>query len=293
MPGDPRQALLGEGIPPELRQVIVDRFGLDKPLIEQYFLYLVALTQGDMGYSFVYIGQPVWETIFGFRFVNTFVLMGAAMLAAIVIGMIVGVIAAARRDTKIDTGSTISFLVAYSMPVFWIGLLLLMVFGFQFNMIPLAGTITRGYDHLNFLDYARDYMWHMAGPWLVLTLSFIGGFYLIMRDSVLDVFTQDYILAAKAKGLKERTILYGHAMRNAMLPMVSVIAVNLPYLISGAMITEFVFSWAGLGLLTYQSVLSVDYPVLQGIFFFLATVTLFSNFLADIAYLYLDPRIRY
>jgi peptide/nickel transport system permease protein len=179
------------------------------------------------------------------------------------------------------------------MPVFWIGLLLLMVFGFQFNMIPLAGTITRGYDHLNFLDYARDYMWHMAGPWLVLTLSFIGGFYLIMRDSVLDVFTQDYILAAKAKGLKERTILYGHAMRNAMLPMVSVIAVNLPYLISGAMITEFVFSWAGLGLLTYQSVLSVDYPVLQGIFFFLATVTLFSNFLADIAYLYLDPRIRY
>ena len=114
-----------------------------------------------------------------------------------------------------------------------------------------------------------------------------------MRDSVLDVFTQDYILAARAKGLKERTILYGHAMRNAMLPMVSVIAVNLPYLISGAMITEFVFSWAGLGLLTYQSVLSVDYPVLQGIFLFLATITVFSNLLADVLYLYLDPRIRY
>jgi peptide/nickel transport system permease protein len=133
----------------------------------------------------------------------------------------------------------------------------------------------------------------MMGPWIVLTLSFIGGFYLIMRDSVLDVFTQDYILAAEAKGLKERTILYGHAMRNALLPMISVIAVNLPYLISGATMTEFVFSWSGLGLLTYNSVLSADYPVLQGIFLFLATITVLSNFLADMLYLRLDPRIRY
>ncbi|MHA1577019.1 MAG: ABC transporter permease, partial [Candidatus Thorarchaeota archaeon] len=192
-----------------------------------------------------------------------------------------------------DTGSTVTFLVAYAMPVFWIGLLMLMVFGFQFRLIPLAGTITRGLVHANPLHYALDYLWHMTGPWIVLTLSFIGGFYLVMRDSVLDVFTQDYILAARAKGLKERTILYGHAMRNAMLPMVSMIAVNLPYLISGAMITEFVFSWSGLGLLVYHSVLSVDYPVLQGVFLFLATITLFANFLADVLYLYLDPRIRY
>jgi peptide/nickel transport system permease protein len=114
-----------------------------------------------------------------------------------------------------------------------------------------------------------------------------------MRDSVLDVFTQDYILAAEAKGLKERTILYGHAMRNAMLPMISVIAVNLPYLISGATMTEFVFSWSGLGLLVYDSVLAADYPVLQGIFLFLATITVISNFIADMVYLRLDPRITY
>jgi len=292
MPGDPRQALLGEGIPPELRQAIVERFGLDKTLIEQYFIYLINLFQGDMGYSFSHFGEPVWNTIFDFRFANTFILMGAAMAAAIIIGMVVGVIAAAKRDTLTDTGSTVTFLVAYAMPVFWIGLLMLMVFGFQFRLIPLAGTITRGLVHANPLHFALDYLWHMAGPWIVLTLSFIGGFYLIMRDSVLDVFTQDYILAARAKGLKERTILYGHAMRNAMLPMVSVIAVNLPYLISGAMITEFVFSWSGLGLLTYHSVLSVDYPVLQGIFLFLASITVFANFLADVAYLYLDPIIK-
>jgi len=293
MPGDPRQALIGEGLAPELRIALVERFGLDKPLLEQYWLYIVNLFQGDMGYSFSHFGEPVWETIFEFRFTNTFILMGAALIVSIIIGMLFGVLAAAHRDSKIDTGSTVVFLVAYALPVFWIGVLILYYFGFQLNLIPLAGTITRGYDHINFLDYIFDYLHHMTGPFIVLTLSFIGGFYLIMRDTVLDVFTQDYILAARAKGLKERTILYGHAMRNAMLPMVSVIAVNVPYLISGAMMTEYVFSWSGLGLLTYNSVLTVDYPVLQGIFLFLATITLIANFIADLSYLYLDPRIRY
>ena len=219
--------------------------------------------------------------------------MGAALIVSIIIGMLFGVLAAAHRDSLVDTGSTVVFLVAYALPVFWIGVLILYYFGFQLQIIPLAGTITRGYHHVNFIDYMFDYLHHMTGPFIVLTLSFIGGFYLIMRDTVLDVFTQDYILAARAKGLKERTILYGHAMRNAMLPMVSVIAVNVPYLVSGAMMTEYVFSWSGLGLLTYNSVLTVDYPVLQGIFLFLATITLLANFVADILYLYLDPRIRY
>jgi len=293
MPGDPRMALIGRGLSPELRTSLVERFGLDRPLLEQYWLYLVNLFQGDMGYSFSHFGEPVWETLFEFRFANTFILMGASLIVSIIIGMLIGVLAAARRDSKIDSGSTVVFLIAYALPVFWIGVLILYYFGFQLNLIPLAGTITRGYDHINFLDYMFDYLHHMIGPFLVLTLSFIGGFYLIMRDTVLDVFTQDYILAARAKGLKERTILYGHAMRNAMLPMVSVIAVNVPFLVSGAMMTEYVFSWSGLGLLTYNSVLTVDYPVLQGIFLFLATITLIANFAADLLYLYLDPRIRY
>jgi peptide/nickel transport system permease protein len=293
MPGDPRQALLGEGLSPDVRDSLVERFGLDKPLIEQYFLYIVNLFKGDLGVSFSHFNQPVMNVIFDFRFANTFILMGASMFVAILIGLIFGVLAAARRDTIVDSGSTVIFLVAYALPVFWIGVLILYYFGFLVNLIPLAGTITRGLHHANFIEYLFDYLHHMVGPFIVLTLSFIGGFYLIMRDSVLDVFTQDYILAAKAKGLRERTILYGHAMRNALLPMVSVIAVNMPYLISGAMMTEYVFSWSGLGLLTYNSVLTVDYPVLQGIFLFLATVAVLSNFIADIVYLALDPRIRY
>jgi peptide/nickel transport system permease protein len=130
---------------------------------------------------------------------NTFILMGASILVAVIIGMIMGVIAAARRGSKIDTGSTVVFLVAYSLPVFWIGLLILLVFGYFIPIIPLAGTITRGTVHPDFISYMLDYLWHMTGPFVVLTLSFIGGFYLIMRDTVLDVFTQDYILAARAK----------------------------------------------------------------------------------------------
>jgi peptide/nickel transport system permease protein len=291
MPGDPRAALLGEGLSPALRVQIVERFGLDKPLLEQYWLYLVNLFQGDMGYSFSHGSEPVWKTLFDFRFKNTFILMGSSLVVSIIIGMFFGVLAASRRDSMVDTGSTVVFLVAYAMPVFWIGILILYFFGFELNLIPLFGTISQTYE--NPLLYMLDYLHHMTGPFIVLTLSFIGGFYLIMRDTVLDVFTQDYILAAKAKGLKERTILYGHAMRNAMLPMVSVIAVNVPYLVSGAMMTEYVFSWSGLGLLTYNSVLSADYPVLQAVFLFLATLTLLANFVADILYLYLDPRIRY
>ncbi|MFW9986545.1 MAG: ABC transporter permease [Candidatus Odinarchaeota archaeon] len=293
MPGDPRGTLIAEHMPPEVVQAIALRFGLDQPIAIQFVLYIVNLFRGDLGESFSHYGQPVIETIFAFRFWNTVILMGTSILIALIVAIIMGVIAASRRDKVIDVGSTTVFLVTYSMPVFWLGLMILYYFGFILRVIPLAGTITRGIVHVNIFHYIADYLWHMTGPLVVLTLSFIGGFYLIMRDSVLDVFTQDYILAARAKGLKERAILYGHAMRNAMLPMVSVIAVNMPFLISGATITETVFSWSGLGLLTYNSVVANDWPVLQGIFLFLATVAVLSNFVADILYLYLDPRIRY
>ncbi|TFG29640.1 ABC transporter permease [Candidatus Thorarchaeota archaeon] len=135
MPGDPRQALLGPGIAPELRIAIVERFGLDRPLLEQYWLYLVNLLQGDMGYSFSHYGEPVMETIFEFRFANTFILMGTSLIVSIVIGMIFGVLAAAKRDTAIDSGSTVVFLIMYALPVFWIGVLILYYFGFLLNVI--------------------------------------------------------------------------------------------------------------------------------------------------------------
>jgi len=293
MPGDPRMALLHEGMSPDIRQRVIERFGLNRPLLDQYVMYIASLFSGDWGTSFSHFNQPVIEVIFGHRLMNTVILMGSSLVLSIIIGIVMGVVAASRRNSLLDKSSIVFFLVTYSIPIFWIGLLLLLYLGFYLKLIPLAGTITRGLHHANALEYALDYLWHMAGPSIALALSFIGSFFLLMRDSVLDVFTEDYMEAARAKGLTQRTVLFKHAMRNAMLPMISVIAVNMTYLISGATMTETVFSWAGLGLLTYNSVLSADYPVLQGIFLLYAAIAVLSNFTADVIYAILDPRIRY
>jgi peptide/nickel transport system permease protein len=294
MPGDPRMALLHQNLDPDIRQQMEARFGLNLPIWEQYGLYLLNLFRGDWGRSFtIRTNTPVVKIVFGSRLVNTIVLMGSSLILSIVVGMLMGVLAASRRNSLLDRSSVVFFLVTYSMPVFWSGLLILLYLGFYLNLIPLFGTFTHWTKHANFLEYAADYLWHMTGPMIVLTLSFIGSFFLLMRDSVLDVFTKDFMEAAKAKGLSRKSILYRHAMRNAMLPMISVIAVNMTYLISGATVTEQIFTWPGIGQLTIQAVVNADYPILQGIFLLLATGVVISNFVADIIYAFADPRIRY
>lgn len=294
MPGDPRMALLHQNLDPSVRQQVEEKFGLDLPIWEQYGLYLVNLFRGDWGRSFtISTNTPVVNIIFGSRLINTLVLMGTSLFLSIILGIAIGVLAASRRNSLLDKSSVVFFLVTYSMPVFWSGLLILLYLGFYLNLIPLFGTFAHWTKHANFLEFVADYLWHMTGPMIVLTLSFIGSFFLLMRDSVLDVFTKDFMEAARAKGLSERRILYRHAMRNAMLPMISVIAVNMTYLISGATVTEQVFTWPGIGQLIIQAVVNADYPVLQGIFLLLATVVVFSNFVADIVYAFADPRIRY
>ena len=294
MPGDPRMALLHQNLDPDVRQQVAEKFGLNLPIWDQYGLYLLNLFRGDWGRSFtISANKPVVEIVFGSRLINTLVLMGSSLILSILIGMIIGVLAASRRNSLLDKSSIVFFMVTYSIPVFWSGLLILLYLGFYLNLIPLAGTITRGRQYANFLEYAGDYLWHMTGPLIVLTLSFIGSFFLLMRDTVLDVFTKDFMEAARAKGLSEKSVLYRHAMRNAMLPMISAIAVDLTYLISGATVTERVFSWVGLGDLTVEAVVNADYPVLQGIFLLLATLVVISNFVADVIYALVDPRIRY
>jgi peptide/nickel transport system permease protein len=294
MPGDPRMALLHENLDPAVRQRVVEQFGLDLSIWQQFRLYLENLFQGDWGRSFtISANTPVTAIIFRSKLVNTVILMGASLILSIFIGMVIGVLAASKRNSVLDKTSIVFFLVTYSMPIFWAGLLILLYLGFYLNIIPLAGTVTRGRHYANFLEYTADYLWHMIGPMITLTLSFIGSFFLLMRSSVLDVFTEDFMESARAKGLSQKTILFGHAMRNAMLPMISVIAVNVPFLISGATVTESVFSWTGIGLLTVQAVVNADYPVLQGIFLLLATVVVLSNFVSDIIYAFADPRIRY
>lgn len=232
------------------------------------------------------------EIILGRKMFNTVILMGSSMFLAFFLGIAVGVVAAWKRGTKIDISSVVLSLATYSMPVFWFGMILLLLLSYYVNIFPIAGTVTPGVIYGNFSEFALDYLHHLIAPMITLAVSFFGGYFLFMRDTILDVFTEDYMLTARAKGLSDRKILFKHAMRNALLPMVSLMGVHITFLISGATMTETVFSWDGLGRLIYDSVRNNDYPVLQGIFLFMAVLVVVASICADITCAYLDPRIK-
>ena len=293
MPGDPTRAVSGDPrVDTVTRLALIAKFGLDRPLFEQFVLYVANLLKGELGISFVQIGRPVVSIILGRKMINTLILMGSSMFIAFTLGIIIGVFAAWRRGTKLDIFFTVISLATYSMPVFWFGMLLLLFFSYYINIFPIAGTITPGVVHPNFLAYAKDYLHHLMAPMITLGVSFFGGYFLFMRNTILDVFTEDYMLTARAKGLSNRKVLFKHAMRNALLPMVSLMGVHITFLISGAVMTETVFSWDGLGRLIYNSVRNNDYPVLQGIFLFMAVLVVVASIIADIINAYLDPRIK-
>jgi peptide/nickel transport system permease protein len=293
MPGDPTRSLIGDPrVETETRLALIEKFGLERPLLEQFVLYIYNLFKGELGVSFTQIGRPVIEIILGRKMINTLVLMGSSMSIAFLLGITFGVISAWKRGTKADISFIIFSLATYSMPVFWFGMILLLAFSVYFNVFPIAGTITAGVTHPNFLAYASDYLHHLMAPMLTLAVSFFGGYFLFMRDTILDVFTEDYMLTARAKGLSDRKVLFKHAMRNALLPMVSLMGVHVTFLIGGATMTETVFSWDGLGRLIYDSVRTADYPVLQGVFLIMAILVVVASILADIANAFLDPRVR-
>jgi len=293
MPGDPTRAVSGDPrVDTATRLALIAKFGLDRPLFEQFILYVANLLKGELGISFVQIGRPVISIILGRKMINTLILMGSSMFISFTLGIIFGVIAAWKRGTKLDISFIVISLATYSMPVFWFGMLLLLFFSYYINIFPIAGTITPAVVHPNFLAYAKDYLHHLMAPMITLGVSFFGGYFLFMRDTILDVFTEDYMLTARAKGLSNRKFLFKHAMRNALLPMVSLMGVHITFLLSGAVMTETVFSWDGLGRLIYDSVRNNDYPVLQGIFLFMAVLVVVASIIADIVNAYLDPRIK-
>jgi peptide/nickel transport system permease protein len=293
MPGDPTRAVSGDPrVDTATRLALIAKFGLDRPLLEQFALYVYNLFRGELGISFVQIGRPVVDIILGRKMVNTLILMGSSMFIAFSLGIGMGVYAAWKRGTKTDVSFIVISLATYSMPVFWFGMILLLILSYYYNLVPIAGTVTPGLVHPNFFEYAKDYLHHLVAPMITLGVSFFGGYFLFMRDTILDVFTEDYMLTARAKGLSNRKIMFKHAMKNALLPMVSLMGVHVTFLISGATMTETVFSWDGLGRLIYDSVRNNDYPVLQGIFLIMAVFVVVASIRADITNAYLDPRIR-
>ncbi len=291
MPSNP-VALIADRVRlrPEQYQRLAEIYGFDKPIWDQYLRYMVESFQGFYGYSY-YTQRPVGIDIME-RLPNTLLLIGTSTVLAILIGMAVGIVAAARRGSVVDISAITFGFLGYSVPTFWLGMIFLLVFGYYLRAFPLRGTMSVP-PPTDPLLAVFDTMWHLALPCLTLVIIQFGGNALVMRAAMMDTLTEDYIMMARAKGLDERTVLYRHALKNAMLPMVTVIALSFGFILTGAILTETVYSWHGLGTYIWTSIQGNDYPALQGIFFIVSVMVVLCNFIADIIYGILDPRVRF
>ncbi len=293
MPGDPTAMLIEEtAFTSEMREQLRRMWGLDRPLHEQFVIFMKNLLRGELGISFIY-QKPVADLIFGRKMLNTLALLIASHGMALLIGMVLGVWAAWRRGKVMDIASLVWALVLHTIPVFWLGLMFLLIFAVHNKWFPLSGTITPARDYAHVLEYMGDYLWHLALPAATITLIRLGGDFLIMRNTMVSVIREDYVTAAIAKGLPEKIVVWKHAARNAMLPIVTLAGLDMATVVSGAVLTETVFSWDGIGRLLYEAAIYRDYPVLQGLFFVITLVVLLANFFTDLLYAYLDPRVRY
>ena len=293
MPGSPERILLRN---PNLSQEVLEaqkaKWGLDKPLFpDQFVIYIAATVQGDFGESYKYRSQPAIDVIAG-RIMPTLILFGLGELIAIVVGLLLGAYSGWRRGGPVDyVGNGIS-LILYAMPYFLLGMILLVVFASNLGWFPTSGMFTLGATYDSWFDQLADFGRHLALPLAAVSLGLIGQYSILMRSSVIETRADDYVQTARAKGLKDSRVLRSHAVPNALLPTVSLIGINLGFIIAGAITVEVVFSWPGLGTLTQEALQSRDYPLLQGIFFILAITVVVANLVADIVYGFLDPRVK-
>lgn len=283
-PGGPLSQFAADG---SMTQADLDRLatqlGLDRPLPVQYLEWLYRLLQGDWGLSFR-DKQPVLHVIFS-HLGATAELMITATLLAVIIGIWIGTLGAIRRYSLFDSLATIGAMIALSIPTFWFGLVVIYVFSVDLGWLPAGNRFTIGDG--SFLNRLH----HLIGPSIVLALVSTAIWSRYMRSSMLDVINQDYIRTARAKGVSERNILFHHAMRNALLPMITIAGIQIPSLLSGALVTETVFAWPGMGRLFLDSISYRDYPVVMGILMFSALLVVLGSLLADILYSVADPRI--
>ncbi|MGH3092799.1 MAG: ABC transporter permease [Gaiellaceae bacterium] len=288
-PGDATSSLRScRNCTPEFREALHRELGLDKPKLEQYGIYLKDLAQGDLGLSFV-TRQPVWNELEK-PILNTLPMVGLGYLIAMVLGVVVGVVAAWRRGTFLDWGGVSTSLFFYSMPQQWFGLMLLIIFA---GTLPASGVAD---PFIEFTDpswgtVVLDRLEHMILPSTTLGLVLFGQYALIVRSSMLEALGEDYVMTARAKGLSSFAIVRKHALRTSLLPIVTLAAITLGFVIGGDILVEAVFSYPGIGLATYEAVFDRDYPMLQGAFLLLTLSVIVANFIADLLYFKFDPRI--
>lgn len=292
VPGDPMAMVQDPRMSPAVQERIVEMYGLNEPLWRQYLLYMYNVIQFDFGQSYYY-GRPVTDII-GDRLVNTLSLMLTAYVISYSIGTYLGAHMGWLRGSTMERIEMVVVLFFRSMPVFWVGMIALYIFAFNLGLFPLGGM--RGVDAAygsqveKFLSL--DFFYHLVLPVFSLSVFYTGLPLLLMRNNVLEVLTEDYIDTAKAKGLSERRIMIWHAARNAILPVVTAFAIAIGFAIGGQVLIETVFSWPGLGREMVNASLRSDYPLAQATFFILSVIVITMNFLADLAYTYLDPRVR-
>jgi len=289
-PGDPVQVLVGDyPAPAEYVRQVRERFGLDRPLWVQFARYVGQVLSGNLGHSFFY-NEPVLDLLLG-RLSATLLLMVSALAISSAAGIGLGVACGRRPGSAADNVLMVLGLVGYSLPVFWLGQLLLMGLSLKLDLFPTQGMRGTGLG-LSALARVGDVLHHLALPALTLATRYLALNVRLTRASLLDVASQDYLRTARAKGLGERVVVYKHALRNALLPVVTVMGLNVGHLVAGAVLTETVFAWPGLGRLIFDAILHRDTPLILGGLLVVSACVVLGNLLADVAYAVIDPRIR-
>jgi len=297
MPGDPLSYLLGDPstdapilLTEEMRENLLEYYGLNKPLAEQYKDYLLGLARGDLGWS-IYYNAPVSSLLLG-RLKWTLFLSGTAAVIYITLGILLGAFSARKRGTKTDVGLLVSVFSLGSWPPFFLGMLLIIFFSFKLDAFPIGGAQSPGAAQAGGFERVKDVLHHWFLPCLSLVLTHLPGIYLLTRNSMLGVLGEDYVRTARSKGIREHRVLLRHALPNALLPIVTTIAMRFGFMIMGTMFVEVVFAYPGMGTLIYQAGAARDYPLLQGGFLLTMAFVVFFNLAADLLYARLDPRVR-
>lgn len=290
-PGDPISYLIGDAsVSEQFMAELRAQYGFDRPVYEQLWLYLSQVVRGDLGYSFV--SREDVSSILLSRLPATFLLLGTQFVLAIIFGTVLGVISASRKGRAVDQGVTMLSLVGFSVPPFFLAQMLMLIFSLQLEWFPAQGMRSLRANLTGF-PAVLDVLHHLVLPAATLTIFNLALIARVTRASMVNTLRLEFIVYARSKGVSERVVVWSHALRNAFLPVITVIGLNFRTLIAGAILTETVFAWPGLGRLTFDSIISRDYPVLMGILLVIGIAVVIGNLLTDIAYAYLDPRVRY
>jgi len=295
-PIDPLAQYISPDFSPTMAQALMREFGLDQPLTQRYLLYLRNIFTWNFGYSFN--GKAPIGAEMAWRMSYSVLLLGTALVVTALVGIPVGILAASRRGTKLDVAAIGTGLFTWGVPTFFIQLILLLVFAYYTHVwfgtawFPIRGAYSTDLKDPGPLMFIADYIWHLTLPVASLVLAGFGGWALNVRNLMLDALTQDFVVTARAKGLTDRAVLYRHAFRSTLPPIVTIIAMSIPGIFTGAMITEQIFTYPGIGHWYISSLNAGDYPVIQSILFIYAFLMIIANLVADLLYGALDPRIR-